>query len=111
MDRYQVELEDQQFLRWRPCSNRALRAATACLHKLKSFRMTMSEGLYDRSHYLVQALGAGLPDASGKHLDLFASGVPQLRAVLLSTHDAGIKLETFAGGHVSWGLFQCSAED
>ena len=107
-DRYQVELEDQKVLRRRRCGTRWLEASTACLPKLKTFRMTIAEGLYGRSHHLVQALGAGLPDASGKHLDLYPNGLPQLRAVLRSMHNAGIKLETFACGDVGWRLFQCS---
>lgn len=110
-DRYQVEFEDQKVLRRSRCGIKTLRAAIACLPKLKTFRMTLTEGLYDRSHYLVQALGAGLPDASGKHLELYGNGIPQLRAVLLSMHNAGIKLETFACGAVSWRFFECSAKD
>lgn len=110
-DQYQVELKDQKDLRRRGCGTEMLRASIACLPKLKTFRMTLTEGLYNRSHYLIQALGAGLPDASGKHLDLYASGVPQLQAVLLSMHNARIKLETFACGEVSWEFFQCSAKD
>lgn len=73
--------------------------------------MKLLKGPDSRSHYLVQALGAGLPDASGRHLDHRADGLSQLRAVLLSMHKAGIELDTFACGEVSWRIFECSAED
>lgn len=109
--RYQVELEDQKVIRQRGCGTEMLRASIACLPKLKTFRMSMAEGLCDRSHYLVQALGAGLPDASGKHLELYPRVLPQLRAVLLNMQHAGIKLETFACGEVSWRIFQAPEKD
>ena len=109
--RYQAELEDQIVVRQRGCGTEMLRASIACLPKLKTFRMSLAEGLCDRSHYLVQALGAGLPDASGKHLELYPRVLPQLRAVLLNMQNAGIKLETFACGEVSWRFFQAPVKD
>lgn len=109
--RYQVELQDQEVLRQRQCGIETLQASIAYLPKLKTFRMKILEGPNSRSQYLIQALGAGLPDASGRHLDHRSNGLPQLRAILLSMYHAGIELETFACGEVSWRIFDCSADD
>ena len=101
----QVELCRQRY------GIRELQEALIRLPNVKTFRMSMGHNLKVQSEYLKKVFSAGFKSPFGDDCRGHAAGVPQLRSMLLSMHEAGIKLQTFECGDVSWKLFRCSKKD
>lgn len=78
---------------------------------MKTFRISIGSNLEIQSEHLKNVFSAGFESPFGDGCRGYAAGVRQLRSMLLSMHEAGIKLQTFECGDVSWKLFRCSKKD
>ena len=108
--KHQDHLRSQQDLRRQRYGIRKLQEAMPRLPKVKNFYMPMGNS-FSQSDYLRRAFSAGLSIPFGDISRTRATGVPQLRSCLISMHDAGIRLQKFKCGDVSWKLFRCSKND
>lgn len=108
---YQQYYNEQQSLVRQRYFIREIGEVMTRMPKIRSFRMSTGNGLIVRSDYLKNSFRDGLHDLCDDDQLGHSMGVPQLRSMILSMYNAGIKLRVFECGEISWKLFRCSKGD
>ena len=108
---YQRLYKGQRDLCRQGCGIQELQEAMTRLPKLNELRMSMENNLEIQSDYLREAFSACLIRPFGAGSRRHPPGVPQLRSILVSAQNAGVRFRTFECANVSWKLFRRSQKD